>query len=130
MLLAPPLLAALLAVVVVPYRAVVGWAGALLSLLTLAAAVTVCRRVLDGDVLTAGAHDVLRADALSALLIVCVSIVSALGAWLGPGLERERAGGYDRSQVRRFRIFSSLLSFTMLVAVTSNNVGSMWIAIE
>jgi hydrogenase-4 component F len=130
MLLGPPLLAALLAAVIVPYRVVVGWTGALLSLITLGAAAAVCRHVVAGDVLTAGAHDVLRADALSALLIVCVSLVGALGAWLGPGLGRERADGYDRGQVRRFRIFSSLLSFTMLVAVTSNNVGFMWIAIE
>jgi hydrogenase-4 component F len=127
-LLAPSLVAALLAAVVTPYRRVVGWTGALLSLVTLGSALAVWRHVAAGDVLTAGPHDFFRADALSTLLVFCVSAVGALGAWLGPGL----AGGegYDRAQTRRFRIFSSLLTFTMLVAVTSNNVGFMWIAIE
>jgi hydrogenase-4 component F len=127
-LLAPPLLAAVLAAVVKPYRAAVGWAGALLSLVTLGAAVAVWRHVVAGDVLTAGPHDFLRADALSTLLVFCVSAVGTLGAWLGPGMARGEA--YDPAQIRRFRIFSSLLTFTMLVAVTSNNVGFMWIAIE
>ena len=127
-LLAPPLVAALLAVVVHPYRAVVGWTNALLSLVTLGAAVAVWRHVLAGDALTAGPHDFFRADALSALLVFCVSVVGALGAWLGPGMGAD--DGYDRAQTRRFRLFSSLLTFTMLVAVTSNNVGFMWIAIE
>ncbi|HUF91990.1 MAG TPA: proton-conducting transporter membrane subunit [Candidatus Limnocylindria bacterium] len=128
MLLAPPLLAALLAAVVKPYRAAVGWTGALLSLVTLGTAVMVWGRVVAGEVPTAGPHELLRADALSTLLVFCVSAVGALGAWLGPGMGGPDA--YDRAQVRRFRIFSSLLTFTMLVAVTSNNVGFMWIAIE
>jgi hydrogenase-4 component F len=127
-LLAPSLLAALLAAVVVPYRRVVGWTGALLSLVTLGSAVAVWRHVVAGDVLTAGPHDFFRADALSTLLVFCVSTVGALGAWLGPGIAN--GGDYDGAQTRRFRIFSSLLTFTMLVAVTSNNVGFMWIAIE
>src|SRR5688572_998966 len=128
MLLAPPLVAALLAAVVHPYRAVVGWAGALLSLVPLGAAVALWRHTPAGEVPTAGPHEFLRADALSTLLVLCVSAVGALGAWLGPGIGED--GGYDRAQTRRFRLFSSLLTFTMLLAVTSNNVGFMWIAIE
>ena len=128
MLLGPPLLSALLAAVVTPYRAVVGWASALLSLVTLGAAVAVWRHVVAGDVLTAGPHEFFRADALSTLLVFCVSAVGALGAWLGPGIGGD--DDYDRAQSRRFRIFSSLLTFTMLMAVTSNNVGFMWVAIE
>ena len=128
MLLAPPLLSALLAAAVMPYRAVVGWANALLSLVSLGAAVAVWRHVVAGDVLTAGPHEFFRADALSTLLVFCVSAVGALGAWLGPGMGGD--DGYDRAQTRHFRIFSSLLTFTMLMAVTSNNVGFMWVTIE
>ena len=43
LLLGPPLLGALLAVVVKPYRPIVGWANALLSLLSLGAAVALWR---------------------------------------------------------------------------------------
>jgi hydrogenase-4 component F len=67
-------------------------------------------------------------DALSALLAACVAFVGALAALLGPGFGREEH--YAPSQVRRFRVFASLFAFTMLVAVTANNVGVMWIAIE
>ena len=128
MLLAPPLLGALLAVAVKPYRQVVGWANALLSLLSIGAAVALWGHILAGDVLTSGPAEFLRADALSTLLALCVSVVGALAAWLGPGMGGD--DGYDGAQARRFRIFGNLFTFTMLFAVTSNNVGFMWIAIE
>jgi hydrogenase-4 component F len=128
LLLGPPLLAALLAAVVRPYRPVVGWVGAVLSLVSLGAAVVLWRGVLAGAVPTSGPHEFLRADALSTLLAFCVSVVGSLAAWLGPGMggEHDSAG----AQARRFRIFGSLFTFTMMFAVTSNNVGFMWIAIE
>ena len=127
-LLGPPFLGALLAVAVRPYRRFVGWTNALLSLSSIGAAVALWRHVLAGDVLTSGPGEFLRADALSTLLALCVSMVGALAAWLGPGLGKGE--GYDAAQTRRFRIFGNLFTFTMLFAVTSNNVGFMWIAIE
>src|SRR6266852_7105598 len=128
MLLAPPLLGALLAAAVRPYRRFVGWANVLLSLLSIGAAVAFWRHVLAGDVLTSGPGEFLRADALSTLLVLCVSLVGALAAWLGPGMGAN--DGYDAAEARRFRIFGPLCTFTMLFAVTSNNVGFMWNAIE
>ena len=74
----------------------------------------------------AGWQDLLRADALSALLAACVSVVTVLAAWLGPGLERDD----EPRRARRFQIFVNLFAFTMLCAVTTNNVGLMWVAIE
>jgi hydrogenase-4 component F len=127
-LLGPPLVAALLAAAVRPYRRFVGWANGVLSLFSIGAAVALWRHVLAGDVLTSGPGEFLRADALSTLLALCVSLVGALAAWLGPGLGDEE--DYDVAQTRRFRIFGNLFTFTMLFAVTSNNVGFMWIAIE
>lgn len=128
LLLGPPLLGSLLAVVVRPYRRFVGWANALLSLVSLGAAVALWSHILAGDVLISDAGEFLRADALSTLLALCVSLVGALAAWLGPGMGED--DGYDPAQARRFRIFGNLFTFTMLFAVTSNNVGFMWIAIE
>src|SRR3989304_186686 len=69
-----------------------------------------------------------RAAAPAPLRALCVSVVAALAAWLGPGMGGD--DGYDGAQARRFRIFGNLFTFTMLFAVTSNNVGFMWIAIE
>ena len=128
LLLGPPLAAALLAVVVRPYRPLVGWTNALLSLVSVGAAIVLWRHVLAGDVLTSGPREFLRADALSTLLAFCVSLVGALAAWLGPGMGGD--DGYTGAQAGRFRIFANLFAFTMMFAVTTNNVGFMWIAIE
>ncbi len=128
MLLGPPLFGALLAVAVNPYRRIVGWTNALLSLLSVGAAVALWRHILAGVVLTAGPQEFLRADALSTLLAFCVSVVGSLAAWLGPGMGED--DGYDHAQARRFRIFGNLFTLMMLFAVVSNNVGFMWIAIE
>src|SRR5262247_1267716 len=111
-----------------PYRRIVGKVNALFSLASLGAALALWGELLAGRVVTSGPREFLRADALSTLLAVCVSVVGALAAWLGPGLSRD--DDYDGVQVRRFRIFVNLFTFTMLFAVTSNNVGFMWIAIE
>jgi hydrogenase-4 component F len=128
LLLVPSAAAALLAAVVRPYRRFVGWANALLSLVVIGAAIALWRHVLAVGPLVAGRTESLRADALSTLLTVVISIVGALAAWLGPGLGRDE--DYDAAETRQFRIFGSLFVFTMLFAVVCNNVGFMWIAIE
>jgi hydrogenase-4 component F len=125
-LLGPPLLAAFLALVAVPYRRGIGWVNAGLSLISLGAAGALGGQVLAGNVVVAGWQDLLRADALSALLAACVSVVTVLAAWLGPGLGRDD----EPRRARRFQIFVNLFAFTMLCAVTTNNVGLMWVAIE
>jgi hydrogenase-4 component F len=125
-LLGPPLLAASLALVTVPYRRAVGWVNAGLSLVSLGAAGALGARVLAGEVVVAGWQDLLRVDALSALLAACVTAVAALAVWLGPGL----GPGEEPGRARRFQIFVNLFAFTMLCAVTTNNVGLMWVAIE
>jgi hydrogenase-4 component F len=126
LLLAPALASALLALVVYPYRRAVGWANGLLSLVAVAGALQLWAAVLADEVPVAGGG-LLRADALSALLALCVSGVAALAAWLGPGVGDD---GYEPAQARRFRILGNLFAFTMLVAVTTDNVGVMWVAIE
>jgi len=127
-LVGAPLAAALLAAVVRPYRSWVGTAGALLSTLSLAAGLRLAGQGLGGVPPTWGPSELMRVDALSALLAVCVTFVAALAAWLGPGLGRDEH--YTPAQARRYRTFSSLFAFTMLIAVTANNVAVMWVAVE
>jgi hydrogenase-4 component F len=127
-MLLPPLLAAAAALVLPPRRRGPWALHAALALVSFLAALQLAALVLDGWTPTWGPTDLFRVDALSALLAACVTFVTALGALLGPGFGREEH--YTRSQVRRFRVFASLFAFTMLVAVTANNVGVMWIAIE
>ncbi len=127
-LVGAPLAAALAAALVRPYHRGVGVAGALLSTLSLAAALRLTGQVLAGAAPTWGPSDMMRVDALSALLAVCVAFVAALASWLGPGIGRDEH--YTPAQARRFRIFSGLFAFTMLIAVTANNVAIMWVAVE
>jgi hydrogenase-4 component F len=138
-LLAPPLVAALLASVPgargrsagprppVLSSGLTGRIGAGLSLVPLGAAVALWQANAAGRV-PGLASGFLRADALSTLLVLCVTLVAALAAWLGPGLWGRE--DFEPGQVRRFVVFSNLFTFTMLAAVTVANVGLMWVAIE
>ncbi len=129
LLLVPSLLAALLAFMVRPYRAFVGQVNALLSLVTLGAALAFAALALaGGDAPTFGPGEIFRADSLAALLMVCVTAVATLTLLLSPGLGGETP--YDAVQLRRYHIFINLFIFAMLLAVAANNVGIMWIAVE
>jgi hydrogenase-4 component F len=127
-LLLPPLLASAAALVLPPRWRAASVLHAGLGLVSLLAALRLVALVLDGGTPTWGPTVLFRVDALSALLALCVAFVAMLAAGLGPRLGHEEH--YTPSQVRRFRVFASLFAFTMLVAVTANNVGVMWIAIE
>jgi hydrogenase-4 component F len=137
LLLLPPLLATLLALIVQPYRLLVGWVNALLSLISLGAALVFAAHLIAGGAPTLtwglsldslGLEEVLRVDSLSALLLVCVSAVSSLTLFLSPGLEHERL--YNIVQLRRYHIFINLFIAAMLLALSANNVGLMWVALE
>lgn len=133
-LLIPPVLAALLAGLVRPYRSWVGWLNALFSLISLGAAlVFVSTSLAGGPAPVAGPNELLRADSLSALLMVCITGVAALALFLGPTLASSShpvVHAYDAGQLRRYQIFINLFIAAMLLAVSANNVGVMWVAIE
>jgi hydrogenase-4 component F len=142
-LIVPSLLAAVAASLIRPYRAFVGWLGAWLSLISLGASFVLAAQVIGGATPTWGFKfdwlnlaDVLRADSLSALLMVCVTAVASLTLFLSPGLGRPvkdpHWGGlaYGPAQLRRYHVFTNLFIAAMLLAVSANNVGVMWIALE
>jgi hydrogenase-4 component F len=129
LLLFPPLLSALLATLVRPYRVIVGWANSGLSLVSLGAALAFAVTSLAGsEAPTFGPGELLRADSLSVLLMLCVAAVATLALFFSPGLDRESE--YDSAQLRRYHIFVNLFIFAMLLAVSANNVGIMWVAVE
>ena len=140
-LIFPPLLAALLAALIRPYRALVGWIGAWLSLISLGAAFAFAAQVIAGQTPTLGLaslnlSEALRADSLSALLMVCVTSVASLTLFLSPGLGRQVKNphwgelAYRPAQLRRYHVFINLFIAAMLLAVSANNVGIMWIMLE
>jgi len=94
----------------------------LTSTLTLAAALAVAAQVNHGAPLAA-LGGVLRADALSAWMIGLIGIVAALAATEAPAYLRPAAPG-------RFYPLFHLFVFTMLLAVSTDDIGLMWVAIE
>src|SRR5437870_2670684 len=119
-LLATPLVGALLL-----WRAVGRVATALHALtatLTLAGALAVSVTVNRGDPLVA-LDGFLRADALSAWMIALIGIVGALAASEAPRYVAPAAPG-------RFYLLFHLFIFTMLLAVSTDDVGLMWVAVE
>jgi hydrogenase-4 component F len=137
LLLLSPVLAALLAFVVRPYRPWVGRAGVVLALVALGAALQLATQVLAGGPPPAWGmrlgpldlRELLRADSLSVLLMLCVTAVAILALWLGPGVRAE-GDEYTPRTLRRFHVFFNLFVAAMLLAVSANNVGVMWIAVE
>jgi hydrogenase-4 component F len=129
-LLLPSLIAALLAFAVRPYRAWVGWVNALLSLISLGAALALAgQAVAQGNLPPASdLAAVFRSDSLTALLAVCVTAVATITLFLSPGLGSETPYGAD--QLRRYHICLNLFIASMLLAISASNVGIMWIAIE
>ncbi|PYS00972.1 MAG: hypothetical protein DMG12_16170 [Acidobacteria bacterium] len=74
--------------------------------------------------------DILRADALSAFMIMIVAFVGAVAGIYAIGYTRLE---FDDGHIARVRLFYALFQlfvFTMLLAVTTDNLGVMWVAIE
>jgi hydrogenase-4 component F len=129
LLLLPSLLGALIAILVRPFRTWIGWLNALVSLIAFGAALRFAGQAINGvGAPVFGPGEFLRADGLAALLMVLVTGVSTLTLFLSPGLGRETR--YEEPQLRRYHIFINLFISAMLLAVSANNVGIMWVALE
>jgi hydrogenase-4 component F len=101
----------------------------LAGIATLAVGAAIVVQVWSDDVLvTAG--DLFRVDALSALLIAIIVFLGAVAAFYAVGYIRAETDAANLSRVRLFFALFHLFIFTMLVAVTTDNLGVMWIAIE
>ena len=129
-MLLPSLLASCLAMLIRPYRRIVGWISLACAGVSFTAAGALCAEVVSGGFVGNGRWNagIWRVDALSALLALCIAFVSLLASALAPGLRRHDPD--DAAQTRRLRIYMSAFSFAMLMAVTVQNVALMWVAIE
>ena len=90
--------------------------------LTLIAAVFTVVQV-TGGATPRGLGGLLRIDALSVWMVTLISLVAALSAAEAP--RQIALGG-----ARRFYPLFHLFVFTMLLAVTTDDVGVMWVAVE
>jgi hydrogenase-4 component F len=105
-------------------------AHALAALAALATGLTVAFRVWHRQAEITALDHLLHADALSALMVTLVTLLGAIAAIYGLGYIRAEFHGEHTKQVRLFFSLSQVFIFTMLLAVTTDNLGVMWVAIE
>ena len=74
----------------------------------------------------------LRADALTATMLIVIGVVGTLATWAGIGyLDAELAHGHtDARSARLYGVLTSAFLAAMVLAVCANNIGVIWVAIE
>ncbi|MGE5218910.1 MAG: hydrogenase 4 subunit F [Chloroflexota bacterium] len=127
-LLLIPLAAAGL-IALMPVRAVTERLHMLAGIATLAMGTGVITQVWNGGLPTA-LGGLLRVDALSALLVGIITFLGAVASLYAVGYIRAAFDEAHRSRARLFFALFHLFIFTMLIAVTTDNLGVMWVAIE
>jgi len=128
-LLAP--LAAGLVAAVVGWRRWVGWAATLAALVVTAAGIVLAVGVLHRGPITA-LGGVLRADALSAFMVIVIGVVATFSAWAGVGYIETELGHEDTTPAaaRLYAVLVEVFVAAMVLAVLAANLGVMWVAIE
>src|SRR5512140_2121101 len=124
LLLGPPAIACLLAIVMPRREGLVSRAGVALAAVPVAAAILLCAGVIRTGIPYVAAGGFWRVDAWSALIALCIASVCFVASAFGPGFNADDHGA------RRYRALVNAFALTMLAAVTTNNVGIMWVAIE
>src|SRR5262249_8493913 len=115
---------------------VLGWrpgvarAHVVAALGILAAGITLAVRTSDGPALAAG--EVLRADALSALMLIIIGAVGTVATWAGiSSLADDLAlGRCSRRAAHRYGVLVPVFLAAMALAVLAANLGLMWAAVE
>src|ERR1019366_6425802 len=133
-LLAPILLVPLvagLACLLVPSRRVMAALSVLAFGVTLALGMALVHRVLERGVVTEWG-EFLYADALSAWMVLVVSVVSLGSAIYAVGYLRcdLAEGAVTERRFREFYVLTPLFATGMFLVVLANNLGVMWIAVE
>ena len=125
-----PVLAGLLCLVVRPPR-VMATLGVLAFGTTLGLGIALVHQVLARGVVTEW-HEFLCADALSAWMVLLISVVSlATSLYAGRYFHRDVAAGViTAGRVREFFVLTPLFGAGMFLVVLANNLGVMWAAVE
>jgi hydrogenase-4 component F len=129
LLIVPILIPVAMAVLyaVAGWRPGTAWAGVAASALLLADAVVLAATVTTSGPVRAPSG-LLRADALSAWLLLVMAAVAALACWASPGYLGTAAVPARRA--RWYGILLHLFVAAMAAAVLAANLGVLWVAIE
>lgn len=111
------------------WRRVTAVCSVVASLLVLTSGLALAVRVGDGHVL---AGEVLRADALSAFMLIVIGAVATLSNWASVGyLDDElRSGGTSASGARLYAVLVQVFIAAMVLAVLADNLGVVWVSVE
>jgi hydrogenase-4 component F len=129
-LVGAPLLAALVAAVL-GWRRLSAYAGVLSSLVLLGGGAVLAVRTLELGSLHAAAG-LLRADALSAFMVVLIGAVSVLADLFAISYISDEvdAGHVSAGGARAYGVLVQVFRAAMVLAVLAANLGVMWVAIE
>lgn len=85
-----------------------------------------------GDRAHLALNGLLRADALSVTMLIVIGVVGSLATWASIGyVDDELAHGHtDGSGARLYAILTPAFLAAMALAVSANNIGVVWIAVE
>jgi len=113
------------------WRPSVAWFAVADAACLLAGGIWLAVGVVDGDTAFFGGH-ILRADALSAFMVLVIAIVALLASWSAVGYIRtEIADGHTTpGAARLFGLLVPAFVASMVLAVLAANLGIMWVAIE
>jgi hydrogenase-4 component F len=127
--IALPALAAALAAVL-GWRRWVAWSAVAASAAVLAAGIAAAVATTDGSALAVGG--MLRADALTAVMLLVIGSVSVIATWASVGyIDGElRTQTTTARGARRYAILVPLFISTMAGTVLAANLGVMWAGIE
>ena len=133
-MLVVPLLAPLATAVLaglVGWRRTSAWATVAAAAAILGCGVWAAVATTDGDVYTA-AGGLLRADALSAVMLLVIGGVGVIATWAGVSyIEDELAAGHtDARGARLYGVLVPLFLAAMVLAVLAANLGVLWAAVE
>ena len=98
------------------------------AMTTLSAAAAIALEAWNGNLIVAGG-DLFRVDALSVLMVAIIALLGAIASLYAVGYIRANSDDAHLPRVDCFALFHVFI-FTMLVAVTTDNLGVMWIAVE
>ena len=129
-ILVAPVLAGLLCLLV-PSRRAMAALGVLAFSTTLGLGIALLDQVLARGVVTEWS-EFLSADALSAWMVLLISVVSlATSLYAGCYFRRDVASGaVTAGRVREFFVLTPLFGAGMFLVVLANNLGVMWAAVE
>ncbi|HCT77436.1 MAG TPA: hydrogenase [Micromonosporaceae bacterium] len=123
---AAPFLAALLALML-PWR-IAAWIGVAAAASTLASGIALAGEVAGGRAIS---HGLVRADALTAYMLIAVGAVATIACWAGvQHLRHETSHGTSAASARRYLVLTQLFLACMSLAVLADNLGLLWVAIE